>query len=43
MNSPTVYYYGNDEKKGFEYELLQNYAKSIGVKLNLGSNASCLY
>jgi len=35
MNSPTVYYYGNDEDTGFEYELLKAYADDIGVKLNI--------
>ena len=31
MNSPTVYYYGNDENTGFEYELLKAYTNDIGV------------
>ena len=36
VNSPTVYYYGkNDVMAGFEYELLEAYAKDIGVKLKL--------
>ena len=35
MNSPTVYYYGNDEDTGFEYELLKAYANDIGVELNI--------
>jgi len=35
LNSPTVYYYGNDEDTGFEYELLKMYTEDIGVKLNI--------
>ena len=35
MNSPTVYYYGNDENTGFEYELLKAYTNDIGVELNI--------
>jgi len=35
VNSPTVYYYGNDEDTGFEYELLKAYADNIGVALNI--------
>ena len=35
MNSPTVYYYGNDEDTGFEYELLKAYTNDIGVELNI--------
>jgi len=35
LNSPTVYYMGPEQKRGFEYELLASYAKEIGVDLNL--------
>jgi len=35
LNAPTVYYVGSDEKKGFEYDLLLAFSKSIGVDLNL--------
>jgi membrane-bound lytic murein transglycosylase F len=35
LNSPTTYYIGNDEKVGFEYDLISNFAKSIGVDVNL--------
>jgi len=35
LNSPTTYYIGNDEKVGFEYDLISAFAKSIGVDLNL--------
>ncbi len=35
LNSPTVYYVGADQNRGFEYELIAAYAKSIGVDLNL--------
>ena len=35
LNSPTVYYMGNEREIGFEYELISNYAESIGVDLNL--------
>ena len=35
LNSPTVYYMGAVKEKGFEYELIKNYADSIGVDLNL--------
>ena len=35
LNSPTTYYIGNDEKVGFEYDLISAFAKHIGVDLNL--------
>jgi len=35
LNAPTVYYQGSSEAKGFEYDLISAYAKSIGVDLNL--------
>jgi len=35
LNAPTVYYLGTSEHKGFEYDLISDYAKSIGVELNL--------
>ena len=35
LNSPTVYYIGSERELGFEYELISNYAESIGVDLNL--------
>lgn len=35
LNSPTVYYMGPQKERGFEYELISEYAKEIGVDLNL--------
>jgi membrane-bound lytic murein transglycosylase F len=35
LDSPTVYVKGNDEHQGFEYDLLRDYSKHIGVELNL--------
>jgi len=35
LNAPTVYYLGPTGPTGFEYELISDYAKSIGVDLNL--------
>ena len=35
LNSPTTYYIGNEEAIGFEYELISEFAKNIGVDLNL--------
>ena len=35
LNAPTVYYEGTHQTRGFEYELIANYAESIGVDLNL--------
>jgi membrane-bound lytic murein transglycosylase F len=35
LNAPTVYYVGAMNQRGFEYELLVDFAKSINVELNL--------
>ncbi len=35
LNTPTVYYKGAYKELGFEYELISDYAKDIGVDLNL--------
>jgi membrane-bound lytic murein transglycosylase F len=35
LNSPTVYYFGNTNAEGFEYELLKAYSKNIGVDLSI--------
>ncbi|MDQ1243785.1 MAG: rane-bound lytic murein transglycosylase [Campylobacterota bacterium] len=35
LNSPSTYYIGSDGPKGFEYDLLDAYAKHLGVKLNI--------
>ena len=35
LNAPTVYYIGTTKAKGFEYELLSDFTKSINVELNL--------
>ena len=35
LNAPTVYYVGETNRKGFEYDLLADFAKSIEVDLNL--------
>ena len=35
LNAPSVYYVGAVNQKGFEYELLLSFAKSINVELNL--------
>ena len=35
LNAPTVYYVGADDHKGFEYDLLMAFSKSIDVELNL--------
>jgi len=35
LNSPTVYYVGSDDHRGFEYDLISDFAKSINVQLNL--------
>jgi len=35
LNAPTVYYIGSDDHKGFEYDLLTSFSKSINVDLNL--------
>ena len=35
LNSPSTYYIGVDGPQGFEYDLLNIYAKSIGAELNI--------
>jgi len=35
LNSPSTYYIGPDGPKGFEYDLLNYYAKHLGVDLNV--------
>lgn len=35
LNSPATYYIGPDGPQGFEYDLLNAYAKHLGVKLNV--------
>jgi len=35
LNSPTVYFVGPVREMGFEYDLISDYAKEIGVTLNL--------
>jgi membrane-bound lytic murein transglycosylase F len=35
LNSPSTYYIGPDGAKGFEYDLLDAYAKHLNVKLNV--------
>ena len=35
LNSPSVYYIGADGPKGFEYDLLDNYAQYLGVTLHV--------
>ena len=35
LNSPTTYYVGAVKEVGFEYELIKEYSKHIGVDLNL--------
>ena len=35
LNSPTTYYVGVDGPKGFEYDLLESYAKHLKVDLNI--------
>ena len=35
LNAPTVYYIGADIERGFEFELISDYARYLGVKLNL--------
>lgn len=35
LNSPSTYYIGSDGPQGYEYDLLKNYADSIGVDLNI--------
>jgi len=35
LDAPVVYYVGSDDHKGFEYDLLNDYAKSMNLELNL--------
>ncbi|CAA6814457.1 MAG: Transglycosylase, Slt family [uncultured Sulfurovum sp.] len=35
LNAPVVYYVGSDDHKGFEYDLLKDYAQSMNLELNL--------
>ena len=35
LNSPSTYYIGSDGPEGFEYDLLNAYAKSLDVELNV--------
>ena len=35
LNAPSTYYIGADGAKGFEYDLLVDYAKHLGVELNI--------
>ena len=35
LNSPSTYYIGADGPQGFEYDLLNSYAKSINAELNI--------
>lgn len=35
LNSPSTYYIGPVEAQGFEYDLLNSYATSLGVELNI--------
>ncbi|MDB2562978.1 transporter substrate-binding domain-containing protein, partial [Sulfurimonas sp.] len=35
LNAPTTYYIGVNGAKGFEYDLLKNYADKLGVDLNV--------
>lgn len=35
LNGPTTYYIGVDGEQGFEYDLLKEYAKHLGVKLKI--------
>ncbi len=37
LNAPSTYYIGPDGPQGFEYELLKDYAKHLGVNLNITS------
>ena len=34
-NSPTTYYFDNDEETGFEYELTKAFADAEGLKLRI--------
>jgi len=35
LNAPSTYYIGAEGPQGFEYDLLHNYAKHLGVDLNI--------
>jgi len=35
LNAPSTYYIGTEGKQGFEYDLLQSYARYLGVDLNI--------
>ncbi len=35
LNAPSTYYIGSEGAQGFEYDLLDAYAKYLGVKLNI--------
>jgi len=35
LNAPSTYYIGTEEPQGFEYDLLKEYAVSLGVDLNI--------
>ncbi|MFT5659963.1 MAG: membrane-bound lytic murein transglycosylase F [Sulfurimonas sp.] len=35
LNAPSTYYIGSDGLQGFEYDLLKDYAKYLGVELNV--------
>jgi membrane-bound lytic murein transglycosylase F len=35
LNSPSTYYIGSNSPEGFEYDLLNSYAKYIGVELDI--------
>ena len=35
LDAPVVYYVGSDDHQGFEYDLLNDYAKSMNLELNL--------
>jgi membrane-bound lytic murein transglycosylase F len=35
LNAPSTYYIGKDSPKGFEYDLLNAYAKHLNVELNI--------
>jgi len=37
LNAPSTYYIGPDGPQGFEYELLEDYAKHLGVNLKITS------
>ena len=35
LDAPVVYYVGSEDNQGFEYDLLNDYAKSMNLELNL--------